>query len=87
VRPEGVPRILNIGNNESESVSCLVRLLEAALGRKAMIESRPRPLADVEETFADISQITELTGFLPRTPLAEGIGRFAAWFQNYHRAK
>jgi UDP-glucuronate 4-epimerase len=85
--PDGPPRILNIGNHENESVSRLVALLEAALGRSAVIESRPRPLADVAETFADISQISELTRFLPRTSLPEGIGRFAAWFQDYHRAK
>ena len=87
VPPGGAPRLLNIGNHENESVSRLVALLEAALGRSAVIESRPRPLADVEETFADISQIADLTGFLPRTSLAEGIERFVAWFQIYHGAK
>jgi UDP-glucuronate 4-epimerase len=85
--PVGASRILNIGNHENESVSCLVALLEAALGRSAVIKSCPRPLADVAETYADIHQISELTGFLPRISLSEGIGRFAAWFQNYHGAK
>jgi len=78
------PRILNIGNNESESVARLVALLEESLGRKAVVRDEPRPLADVAETFANIDQITELTGFYPRTGLAEGIGRFVIWFQNYH---
>jgi UDP-glucuronate 4-epimerase len=78
-------RVLNIGNHHSELVSTLVSLLEQALGRRAILRDAPRPLADVEETFAAIDSIAALTGFAPRTPLAEGIPRFAAWFQEWHR--
>ncbi|HET7883903.1 MAG TPA: NAD-dependent epimerase/dehydratase family protein [Acetobacteraceae bacterium] len=77
-------RVLNIGNHHSELVSTLVSLLEQALGRRAILRDAPRPLADVEETFAAIDSIAALTGFAPRTPLAEGIPRFAAWFQEWH---
>ena len=78
------PRLVNIGNNRSEAVSTLVALLEAALGRRAVIEEVGRPAADVEETWADIQTIQALTGFSPSTTLAEGIPRFAAWFLSYH---
>lgn len=74
------PRILNIGNSGSEAVSDLIDLLEASLGRRAIRMSAPRPLADVEETFASVDAIGALTGFAPRTPLAVGIPRFASWF-------
>ena len=83
--PSGAaPRLLNIGNNGSETVRTLVDLLEAALGRKAMIRDLPRPLADVPETFADISRIAALTGFAPSTALADGVPRFVKWFRDYH---
>ena len=81
------PRLLNIGNSENESVSRLVALLEAGLGRRAVIHTAPAPLADVEETFADIEQIADLTGFSPRVGLADGISRFVSWFRIYHGAK
>jgi UDP-glucuronate 4-epimerase len=82
---EGTPaRVLNIGNHRSEEVSTLVELLERALGRRAVIRFAPRPEADVEETFAAVEAIGALTGFAPTTSLAEGIGRFAAWFQAFH---
>jgi UDP-glucuronate 4-epimerase len=74
------PRILNIGNSRSEAVSELVALLEAALGRQAVRVEAPRPLADVEETFASVDSIHRLTGFVPSTPLSVGIPRFAAWY-------
>lgn len=87
--PEGgaPPRLLNIGNNHSESVSRLVAVLESALGRKAVVRDVIRPLADVEQTFANIDKIRALTGFSPETGLEEGIGRFVSWFRDYHRLK
>ena len=83
--PPTCPRLLNIGNHRSESVGRLVALLEAALGRPAVIRDVPRPAADVAETWADIDAIAALTGFAPHTTLEQGIPRFAAWFLDYHR--
>jgi UDP-glucuronate 4-epimerase len=78
------PRLLNIGNHRSETVSHLVALLEASLGRRAVIREAQRPAADVEETWADVDAIGRLTGFAPTTTLEQGIPRFAAWFRDYY---
>jgi len=80
---EGTPphRVLNIGNNRSEAVGTLVDLLEEALGKAAIRRFAARPAADVEETCADVGAIGALTGYAPRTPISEGIPRFAAWFR------
>ena len=84
---EGPPiRLLNIGNHRAETVSTLVKLLEQALGRRAVLRDAPRPAADIEETCASIDAIGALTGFAPRTPLSLGIPRFAAWFQKWRDA-
>jgi UDP-glucuronate 4-epimerase len=77
-------RVLNIGNHRGEEVRELVRLLEVALGKKAVVRSAPRPAVDVEETFASIDAISELTGFAPKTPLSLGIPRFVTWFRQWH---
>jgi UDP-glucuronate 4-epimerase len=76
-------RVLNIGNHRSEQVSTLITLLEQALGRCAILRDAPRPAADVAETFASVDAIAALTGFAPRTSLAEGIPRFVAWFRQW----
>jgi UDP-glucuronate 4-epimerase len=78
-------RVLNIGNHQAEEVRTLVSLLEAGLGRRAVLLEAPRPAADVEATFADVEAIGALTGFAPRTRLADGIPRFLAWFRKWHR--
>jgi UDP-glucuronate 4-epimerase len=85
--PEGpLPvRLLNIGNRQSEAVATLIGLLEQALGRRAVLRQAPLPATDIEETCADVSAIAALCGFAPLVPLAVGIPRFAAWFQDWHR--
>jgi len=84
--PDTTPpvRVLNIGNHRSELVSTLVELLEKSLDRRANFREVPRPLADVAETFASVEAISSLTGFVPRTTLADGIPRFAAWFKAWN---
>jgi UDP-glucuronate 4-epimerase len=85
--PEGAlpARLLNIGNNRSEAVNTLIVLLEQALGRRAIVRDAPRPMADVEETFASLDAIGALTGFAPSTSLEEGIPRFVAWFRLWEK--
>ncbi|HUN40859.1 MAG TPA: NAD-dependent epimerase/dehydratase family protein [Acetobacteraceae bacterium] len=77
-------RVLNIGNHRAEEVRTLVALLEQGLGRNAVVRSAARPAADVMETFASVEAIGRLAGFVPRVSLAEGIGRFVAWFRAFH---
>jgi UDP-glucuronate 4-epimerase len=81
----GAPLLFNIGNNRGEYVSELVRLLEAALGRRATIRNVPRPVSDVEETWADLTAIEAHAGYRPTTPLARGIPLFVDWFLRWKR--
>ncbi len=82
-----VPRVLNIGNHRAEEVREMVRLLEESLGRRAIIQSAPRPSVDVEATYASVEAIGALTGFSPATPLSVGIPRFVAWFEAWRAGK
>jgi UDP-glucuronate 4-epimerase len=73
-------RLFNIGNNKPEYVTDLVRLLENALGRKAIVTDMAKPEADPVETWADVSALHALCGYAPRTPLDEGIPKFVEWY-------
>ncbi|BDG71221.1 NAD-dependent epimerase/dehydratase family protein [Roseomonas fluvialis] len=82
--PDGrAPRLLNIGNHRSEEVRRFVEVLETALGRRAIVVDTPRPPTDVEETFADISAIQAVCGFVPSTPIDVGVPRFASWYLSW----
>ncbi|MCB5944509.1 NAD-dependent epimerase/dehydratase family protein [Acidocella sp. KAb 2-4] len=74
-------RVFNIGNNRAEYVTDLVRLLERALGREAVIETRPKPEADPVETCANVDALHALCGYVPSTRLEEGVPRFVEWYR------
>ena len=76
-------RLYNLGNHRPERLLDFIAALEAALGRKAVLELLPMQPGDVRETFADIGTSQRDLGFSPRTAIAEGIPRFVDWFRRY----
>ena len=83
--PAGEPphALYNIGNHEPVALLEFIETLEKALGREAKKRLLPMQPGDVPATYADISALRAATGFAPTTPLAEGIGRFVAWYRSY----
>jgi UDP-glucuronate 4-epimerase len=77
-------RLYNLGNSRPEETLDLVRAIESATGKKAVIENAEGPPGDVRETFADISRAARHFGFQPQTNLGEGIPRFVNWFRNFY---
>ncbi len=82
---DGVPphRIYNLGNNQPETVSRLVAILEGAIGKAAIIRNEPMQAGDVTATYADIEESRRDLGFNPSTSLEIGIGRFVSWLREY----
>jgi UDP-glucuronate 4-epimerase len=78
-------RVYNIGNNNPVELLDLVGLLEQALGKKAIRELLPMQPGDVPATYADIDDLAREIGFKPSTPIAEGVKRFVAWYEDYQR--
>ena len=78
-------RVYNIGNNRPIELMTYIETLEAALGIKAQKNMLPMQAGDVEATYANIDDLTTLTGFAPVTPLAQGIERFVQWYREYYK--
>jgi UDP-glucuronate 4-epimerase len=76
--------LYNIGNSRSEDLMRVVALLEAATGKKALLDPQPMQAGDVKDTFADISAIERDLGFAPATSIDAGVPRFVAWYRDYH---
>jgi UDP-glucuronate 4-epimerase len=76
--------IFNLGESETVKLSRLIELLEAALGKKAVIDRQPMQPGDVPITFADISKARALLGYEPKVKIEQGIKLFADWFQKSH---
>jgi UDP-glucuronate 4-epimerase len=72
--------IFNLGNSSPVTLARLVELLEAALGRKAILKRLPPQPGDVPITYADIRKARARLGYQPRVPIEEGLRRFVDWF-------
>lgn len=78
-------RVYNIGNNRPLALLDVIRELEQALGKKAVLRLLPMQPGDVTATCADIEPLARAVGFAPRTPLAEGLRTFVRWYREYYR--
>ena len=76
-------RVYNIGNNQPVELMTFVKSLEQALGKTAQLEFLPMQPGDVHATYANIAALQADYDFAPRTPIAEGLQRFADWFMAY----
>ena len=82
---EGVAhRLYNVGSHAPVALGQFIAVIEAALGRKAELRLLPMQPGDVPLTYANIARLAAAVDFAPRTPLAEGISRFVAWYREFY---
>ncbi len=77
--------IINLGNGNPTQLMDFVTAIEAALGKKAVINFKPLQAGDVPETFADISKARRLLGFSPQTDVKTGVNNFINWYRSYYK--
>jgi UDP-glucuronate 4-epimerase len=80
-------RVFNIGNTRSENLMDFVAIIEKELGKKADIDFQDMQAGDVKETYADVSETTQATGYKPTTTIHEGVPRFIAWYKDFYGVK
>ncbi|HST58506.1 MAG TPA: NAD-dependent epimerase/dehydratase family protein, partial [Longimicrobium sp.] len=83
----GAPyRVYNLGSHRPVSLLHLVRTLEACLGRRADVRMLPRQPGEALATCADGDGdgMARDFGFVPSTPVEEGMRRFVAWYLDFH---
>ena len=75
--------IYNIGNNQPIELKTFIEILEMLLGKKAIKNMLPMQPGDVPATYADITELTSRTGFIPQTSLEKGLEQFVTWYRSY----
>jgi UDP-glucuronate 4-epimerase len=76
-------RIFNIGNHQPVELMAYIEALEQALGKIATKNFLPLQDGDVPATHANTTELERVTGFSPRTSVAEGVRRFVDWYRSY----
>jgi UDP-glucuronate 4-epimerase len=72
--------ILNLGGHRTTDLGELVRLIEIAIGKKAILERLPDQPGDVAATWADVRKAERLLGWSPAVPVSEGIAAQVKWW-------
>lgn len=95
---DGLPippyKVYNIGNSNPENLLDFVQILQEELIRAGVLpkdynfeehkELVPMQPGDVPITYADTTPLERDFGFKPRTPLREGLRKFAEWYKEFY---
>lgn len=76
-------RLFNIGNNNPIKLMDFIEAIEKAIGKKAILNFKPAQPGDVQNTFADVSDLKKIIGFQPKTPIEEGLKHFVKWYKEF----
>ncbi len=76
-------RIVNIGGSAPEPLMCFITEIECALGKPATRNLMEMQAGDVPVTWSDPELLKALTGYVPATPISEGIPQFVSWYRQY----
>lgn len=77
-------KIYNIGNSKPVNLLEFIETMEDSLGKKAEKIFMPMQPGDMENTYADVTDLMEDFDYQPSTPLAQGIEHFANWYLKYY---
>jgi UDP-glucuronate 4-epimerase len=79
---DGTPfEIFNLGNSQPAKLAELVRLLECATGKKAVLQQEGLQQGDVPLTWANISKAGLLLDYRPQTTIEQGLKKFVEWYR------
>ena len=75
--------VINLGGGRNPvSLNTIISKLEELLGKKAKIDHKPFHVADLMETWADISKAKDLLGWEPQVSLDEGLEKSVQWYMD-----
>ncbi len=79
-------RIVNIGQGNPVQLMDYIGGLETHLGRPAKKNFLPMQTGDVPATEASSALLEALTGYVPSTPVSDGVPRFVDWYLSHYSA-
>ena len=75
--------IINLGSGRNPvSLTTIIEKLELLIGKQANIENKPFHIADIKETWADITKAKHLLGWEPQTSLDKGLEKSVQWYMD-----
>lgn len=81
LKPVGY-EIVNLGGGRNPiALTVIIAKLEELLGKKAQYDHKPFHIADIKETWADISKAERVLGWTPKIGIDEGLVQCVDWYK------
>src|SRR5690606_8623863 len=77
-------RLLNLGAGRREKLSRYIKVLEQALGKKAVLNVLPTQEGEMTRTEAGVAETRAALGYDPKTPIDVGVKRFVDWYRDFY---
>ncbi len=77
-------RVVNVGNSTKVQLLDFIDEIENQLGVKTKRNYMGMQKGDVPATWANADLLHELTGYVPKTSVAEGVKIFVDWYRDYY---
>ncbi len=78
-------KIFNIGNGQPVKLLDFIESLETSLGLNAKKNLLPMQPGDVYQTYADVDDLFNVTGYKPSISVPEGVDNFVHWYRNFYQ--
>ena len=78
-------KVYNIGNSSPVKLMNFIEAIEGSLGMKAVKNFLPLQPGDVPATWANVDDLAEDLGYIPKTTVTEGIKEFVEWYLQYYK--
>jgi UDP-glucuronate 4-epimerase len=75
-------RVFNVGGGSEISLLDAIQIFGETVGKPPRLHYDPPAIGDARRTSADITLIRDELGWMPRTPVKDGIARQLAWVQD-----
>jgi UDP-glucuronate 4-epimerase len=77
--------VYNIGHGSPINLMGFVKAIEEELGIEAKKNFRDMQPGDVYQTYADVEDLFEATGYKPKVGVKEGVAEFIRWYREFYK--
>ncbi len=82
--PKAIGQVINLAGGMAVSILDVVDTMEQVLGQKLKVTFAPPRPGEILHSFSDCTLLREKVGFVPETPLEEGLRETFEWFQTWN---
>ena len=84
-KPTDKYQLFNIGNSKPVQLMDFIREVENKTGLTAELEMLPMQPGDVNQTWADVTELINKYDYQPNFPISKGVENFVDWYRNYYK--